>query len=257
MCGHIMRCGVISSISCHIRSCKVLLSMCSSWSSAMSSTRCLPFSFTFAFMMLFRSVSQSDTRWLVCWSSRTEISLSVDTNDAVPILREPLLMSTMPAQIHSHRHIQPQVCLYMQWLSSRAPVFPQPIFSSFHELMQLCGVRPSVRLSVCPSINILRRFYANHFFYQINGWITTKLAHHRPQTGLHPGCAQGQGQRSRDRDLLWFHENRFFSQANGWIATKLAHDGPQKSLHPEYAQGRGQRSRDRDTFVISQKSLFS
>jgi len=59
--------------------------------------------------------------------------------------------------------------------------------SSFHELMQSRGVRrPSVcRLSVC-------KLCANRFFYQTNGWIATKLAHHGPQTGLHPGCAQGQ-----------------------------------------------------------------
>ena len=43
-------------------------------------------------------------------------------------------------------------------------------FSSFHELMQSCGVR---RPSVCPSVN----FCANRFFYHRSGWIATKLAH--------------------------------------------------------------------------------
>ena len=31
-----------------------------------------------------------------------------------------------------------------------------------------------------------------------NGWIATKLAHDGPQKSPHPGCAQGQGQRSRE-----------------------------------------------------------
>ena len=58
------------------------------------------------------------------------------------------------------------------------------IFSSFHELMQSLGVlRPSVRLSVCLSVN----FCANRFFYHRNGWIATKLAHDGPQKSLHPG----------------------------------------------------------------------
>jgi len=60
--------------------------------------------------------------------------------------------------------------------------------------------RPSsVRLSVCPSVC---KHFCNRFFYQTNGWIATKLAHHGPQTGLHPGYAQGRGQRSRDRDTF-------------------------------------------------------
>jgi len=52
--------------------------------------------------------------------------------------------------------------------------------------MQSRGVR---RPSVCPSVC---KHFANRFFSQANGWIATKLAHDGPQTGLHPGCAQGQ-----------------------------------------------------------------
>jgi len=73
---------------------------------------------------------------------------------------------------------------------------------------------------------------------------------------MHPGCAQGQGQRSRDAALLCCHENRFFSQANDRIDNKLAHDGPQISLHPGCGQGQGQRSRDTGTFVLAGKSLL-
>jgi len=57
-------------------------------------------------------------------------------------------------------------------------------------------VRPSVRPSVRLSVN----FCANRFYYHRSGWIATKLAHDGPQTVLHPGCAQGQGQGLRSRD---------------------------------------------------------
>jgi len=40
--------------------------------------------------------------------------------------------------------------------------------------------------------------YTDHHFSQANGRIATKLAHNGLQVSLHPGCAQGQGQRSRD-----------------------------------------------------------
>ena len=65
------------------------------------------------------------------------------------------------------------------------------VFSSFHELIQSRGVR---RQSVRPSVN----FCANHFFSRANGWIATKLAHDELLVSVHRGCAQGQGQRSRD-----------------------------------------------------------
>ena len=64
---------------------------------------------------------------------------------------------------------------------------------SKNELMQWRGVR-RLSVSVCPSVN----FCANRFFSQTNGRIVTKLAHDGLQVRLHPGCAQGQGQRSRD-----------------------------------------------------------
>jgi len=57
--------------------------------------------------------------------------------------------------------------------------------------MQWRGVR---RLSVCLSVN----FCTNRFFSQTNGRIATKLAHDGLQVSVHPRCAQGQGQRSRD-----------------------------------------------------------
>jgi len=57
--------------------------------------------------------------------------------------------------------------------------------------MQSRGVRR-------PSVN----FCANRYFYHKHDSIATKLAHDGPQMGLHPGCAQGQGQRSRDTDTF-------------------------------------------------------
>ena len=66
---------------------------------------------------------------------------------------------------------------------------------SKNELIQWPGVRRLVCLSVCLSVN----FCANRFFSQANGPTATKLAHDGLQVSLHPGSAQGQGQRSRGR----------------------------------------------------------
>jgi len=55
--------------------------------------------------------------------------------------------------------------------------------------MQWRGVR---RLSVRPSVC---NFCANHFFSHTNGQIATKLSQDGLEVSLHPGCAQGQGQR--------------------------------------------------------------
>ena len=69
--------------------------------------------------------------------------------------------------------------------------------------MSLCNREASVvRLSVC--LSVCKLFCANHYFYHICGWIATKLAHDGPHMGLHPGCAQGQGQGHRSRDTGTF-----------------------------------------------------
>ena len=117
--------------------------------------------------------------------------------------------------------------------------------SSFHELTQLCGVcHPSVCPSVnfcanrflwldcdqtCtrwspeePASRVCLRsrsrskitwqghlwFHENRFFSQAfkTGWIATKIAH-GPRKGLHPGCAQGRGQKSRDTDTSVMSRN--------------------------------------------------
>ena len=64
--------------------------------------------------------------------------------------------------------------------------------------MSLCNREASVvRLSVRPSVC---KLCANRFFYHKRDSIATiKLAHDGPQTGLHPGCAQGQGQGQKSR----------------------------------------------------------
>jgi len=130
------------------------------------------------------------------------------------------------------------------------------VFSSFHELMQSCGIRhPSVCLSICKD------------FAQIAS-STRQMAGSPPK--LHTkvprrACIQGVLKVKVEvkgyviRTLLLFHENRFFSQANGWIATKLVHDGSQPSLHPGCAQGqgRGQRSRDMGTSVMSRNVCYT
>ena len=58
-----------------------------------------------------------------------------------------------------------------------------------------------LKVKVKVKVHVIRTllwFHENCFFSQANGWIATKLAHDGPHMGLHPGCAQGQGQRSRD-----------------------------------------------------------
>ena len=119
--------------------------------------------------------------------------------------------------------------------------------------MRSCGVRrPSVRLSLCPSVN---------FFAQIAS-STRQMAGSRPN--LHTmvprrACTQGVLKVKVEvkghviRALFSYHENRFFSRANGWIATKLTHDGPQTGLHPGCTQGQGRGKRSRDTGTLMSK----
>jgi len=95
---------------------------------------------------------------------------------------------------------------------------------------RLSSVRPSVRLNFC----------ANRFFSQKNGRIATKLAHHGLRVSVHPGCAQGQGQRSRDTDTFVLARKSLLLV----------------SMHPGCAQGQGQRSCDTGTFVLARKSLL-
>jgi len=59
--------------------------------------------------------------------------------------------------------------------------------------MRLRGV---LRPSVCKLLHLCRYFYHTH------DSIATKLAHDGPHMVLHPGCAEGQGQRSRDTDTF-------------------------------------------------------
>ena len=66
---------------------------------------------------------------------------------------------------------------------------------SKNELIQWRGIR---RLFVCPSDCPSVNFCANRFFSQTNGRIATKLSQDGLQVSMHPGCAQGQGQRSHD-----------------------------------------------------------
>jgi len=47
-------------------------------------------------------------------------------------------------------------------------------------------------------IRALLRWHENRIFSQANGRIATKLAHDGLRLSVHPGCAQGQGQRSCD-----------------------------------------------------------
>ena len=74
--------------------------------------------------------------------------------------------------------------------------------------------RPSsVRPSVCLSVN----FCANRFFSQTNGRIATKLAHDGLRVSMHPGYAQGQGQRSRDTRTFLDSWNERYTVIDGLV----------------------------------------
>ena len=94
-----------------------------------------------------------------------------------------------------HHHPHPSLVSYTETQS----VILRTLFlaHSKNELMQWRGVR---RLSVRPSVN----FCVNRFFSHTNGWIATELAHDGLQVSVHPGCAQGQGQGQRSRDMGTF-----------------------------------------------------
>ena len=53
-------------------------------------------------------------------------------------------------------------------------------------------------------IRALLCWHENRFFSQANGPIATKLAHNGVRVSVHPGCAQGQDQGQRSRDMRTF-----------------------------------------------------
>ena len=93
---------------------------------------------------------------------------------------------------------------------------------SKNELMQWRGVR---RLSVRPSVRLSVNFCANHFFSQTNGRIATKLAHDGLQVSVHPGCAQGQGQRSRDTRTFLYSWNELLRHWRSGLWIQMAKNG--------------------------------
>jgi len=71
--------------------------------------------------------------------------------------------------------------------------------------------------------------HENRFFYHKRDWIATKLAHDGPHMDLRPGCAQGQGQRSRDTDTFLPTRKSLLPQT--WLnrhqtCTRWSSDGP-------------------------------
>jgi len=59
-------------------------------------------------------------------------------------------------------------------------------------------IRPSVCLSV--RLSVWKLLHASRYFYHKHDSIATKLTHDGPHMGLHPGCAQGQGQAESSHD---------------------------------------------------------
>ena len=80
------------------------------------------------------------------------------------------------------------------------------LFPFLAHSMSLCNREASVvRPSVCLSVNFAH-------FYHRSGWIATKLEHDGPQKRPHPGCAQGQGRRSRDTGTSMMSRNVYYIQ---------------------------------------------
>ena len=57
---------------------------------------------------------------------------------------------------------------------------------------------------VCVCVSVCKRFCGNRYYDAKNNSIATKLAHDGQPLDLHPGCAQGRGQRQRSRDTSAF-----------------------------------------------------
>jgi len=67
-------------------------------------------------------------------------------------------------------------------------------------------------------IRALLCWHENGFFSQATGLIASKLAHDGHQVSLHPGCSQGQGQRSRDTHTFLDSWNELLHHwRSGWL----------------------------------------
>jgi len=107
--------------------------------------------------------------------------------------------------------------------------------------------------------SVCKLFCANPFFYHRHGRIPSKLTHDGPHTGLHPGCAQGQGQRSRDTDTFLI-TRKSLHLPQSWLdrhqtCTRWSPQGPASRVCLR-SRSRVTRSRDTDTFLTTRKLLL-
>jgi len=83
--------------------------------------------------------------------------------------------------------------------------------------------------------------HQNRFFSGANCSITTKLAQNGPRTGLHPGCAQGQGrgQRSRNTGTFVVSQKSFFL-ADKWLDRHqtITQRSPEGPVHRVFSRSR-------------------
>jgi len=100
---------------------------------------------------------------------------------------------------YSPSELQPLLCIaviLVLSLSNARHIILAPFLA--HSIgMSLCNREASV---VC--LSVCKLIHASRYFYHKHDLIATKLAHDGPHRDLDPGCAQGQGQRSRDTDTF-------------------------------------------------------
>jgi len=95
---------------------------------------------------------------------------------------------------------------FAQIASSRTQMAGSP--PNFHKMdSRSACIQDVLQVKVKVKGHVIRALLCWHesrFFSQANGRIATKLAHDGLQVSLHPGCAQGQGQGQRSRDMGTF-----------------------------------------------------
>ena len=118
-------------------------------------------------------------------------------------------------------------------------------FAQIASTRQMAGSRPNLQMMVprwaCIQgvlkvkvevkghvIRALFSYHENRFFSRANDSIATKLTHDGPQTGLHPGYAQGRGRGQRSRDMGTFLISRkSLLLASKWLDRhQTCTDGP-------------------------------
>jgi len=102
--------------------------------------------------------------------------------------------------------VRPSVNFYTQVATSttnrtRSPPNLHTMVHTWSYIKDVLKVKVKVKGRVIPTLFWL---HENRYFYHKHDSIAINLAHDGPEMGLHPGCAQGQGQGQRSRNTVSF-----------------------------------------------------